>query len=282
MPLGGRGSYDRFGQRYDITQILDESGRNLDPAKYAQYSALYLPGPYVMVYLLAFALATCLIVHTALYHGRSIMNGIKRIKIEEDDIHAKLMRVYPEVPDAWYATICVVFFILAVVAVEVWPTRMPVWALALAVLIPCIYVLPCGFVYAVTAQGVSINLVAEIMPGAMLPGQPLPNMVRTRYVRQSSLFAHCSFGLAFQSICSTDYRSSHDFHTRSQAWSLHQGPTESIVPRSVDRYHPWQFRANRSQRMALCKRQGYVLGDAERFPCVPSKPSILQRFCHLV
>lgn len=180
MPLGGRGAYDRFGTPYQVMAILDDTGHKIDLTKYAEYSALYLPGPYAMVYLLAFALCTALVTHTILYHGRALINGVKRIKLEEDDIHAKLMRVYPEVPDKWYATVCVAFFALAIVAVEVWPTHMPVWALAIALLLPALYVLPCGFIYAVTAQGVSINLLAEIIPGAILPGQPLPNMVRPR------------------------------------------------------------------------------------------------------
>jgi OPT oligopeptide transporter protein len=178
MPIGGRGAYDRFGKSYKVAQILDATGRRFDLDKYHAYSAMYLPGPYAMVYLVAFALSTALLVHTILYHARTVYNGIKRVQIEEDDVHAKLMRVYPEVPDSWYATICLVFFIAAIVSVEVWPTQMPVWALALAVLLPTIYLLPCGFIFAVTGQGASINLIAEILPGVLLSGRPLANMVR--------------------------------------------------------------------------------------------------------
>ena len=72
-----------------------------------------------MTYLLAFALSTCVIVHTLLYHGRTLLNGFKKIRVENDDIHAKLMRNYPEVPDWWYASAFCVFFSLAIVAVEV-------------------------------------------------------------------------------------------------------------------------------------------------------------------
>lgn len=72
-----------------------------------------------MTYLLAFALSTCVIVHTLLYHGRTLLNGFKKIKVEADDIHAKLMRNYPEVPDWWYGASFCLFFALAIVAVEV-------------------------------------------------------------------------------------------------------------------------------------------------------------------
>jgi len=178
MPIGGRTPYDRFGAKYNITRILDSTGRRFSLSNYEAYSALYLPGPYAIVYLLAFALSTALLVHTILYHARTVYNGIKRVQIEEEDVHAKLMRAYPEVPDSWYATICLVFFLTAIVTIEVWPTDMPVWALALSVVVPALYLIPCGLIYAVTAQQTSINLLAEILPGVLLNGRPLANMVR--------------------------------------------------------------------------------------------------------
>ena len=72
-----------------------------------------------MTYLLAFALSTSVLVHTALYHGQSLIDGMKKIKIERDDIHAKLMRNYPEVPEWWYLSAFCFFFCVAVIAVEV-------------------------------------------------------------------------------------------------------------------------------------------------------------------
>lgn len=118
FPLSANGPYDRFGQAYNVTKVLKPDD-TFDLDAYAQYSPLFLPATYVMTYLLAFALCTCVIVHTLLYHGRSLVNGIKRIRVEQDDIHAKLMRNYPEVPDWWYALAFVGFFSLAIVACEV-------------------------------------------------------------------------------------------------------------------------------------------------------------------
>ena len=177
MPIGGRTAYDRFGRTYNVTRILDSTGRRFSLSNYEAYSALYLPGPYAMVYLLAFTLATALLVHTALYHSRRIYNGMKRVQTEEEDVHAKLMRSYPEVPDTWYASIFLVFFTMAIVTIEVWRTDIPVWALALSVLIPTLYLIPCGLIYAVTGQGIRINLLAEVIPGVLLNGHPLANMV---------------------------------------------------------------------------------------------------------
>lgn len=193
--MGGQASYDRFATPYNISRIFNLENMSFDLDAYNEYSALYLPGPYAMVYLLAFAgmfhlfplrkrfglfwwiVSSCLLVHTALYHGQAIINGIKKLEIEEEDIHRKLMRRYPEVPNGWYYSLAATFFIIAIIAVEIWPTNMPVWALVLSILLPAVYMLPCGFIYAVTGQGLAINLLAEIIPGALLSGQPLPNMV---------------------------------------------------------------------------------------------------------
>ena len=182
MPIGGQNLYDRFGQTYDITRILDSTGRQFSLSNYEAYSALYLPGPYAICYLYDFALSTALLVHTVLYHSRTIYNGIKGVQTEDEDVHAKLMRAYPEVPNRWYASICLAFFIMAIVTIKVWSTDMPVWALALSVFIPALYLIPCGFIFAVTAQPTNINLIAEIIPGVLLNGRPFANMVRPTFL----------------------------------------------------------------------------------------------------
>jgi len=129
------------------------------------------------------------LVHTVLYHGRSLINGMKKIRVEPDDIHAKLMRNYPEVPDWWYGLFFVGFFLLMVLVVEVWHTTVPVWALLLAAFLPTLYVLPSGFIYAMTGQGISLNLLAQVIPGTLLPGNPIANMIFKAYSVQTLMEA---------------------------------------------------------------------------------------------
>lgn len=177
----GSGPYDRFGQEYDVPRVLTAQD-TFNMTAYEDYSPLYLPAAFAMTYLLAFALSTCVIVHAVLYHGRTLLNGFKRIRLEDDDIHLKLMQNYPEVPDWWYGSVFVFFFCMAIVAAEVrsqvfvlpqtriqkflpqvWDTGMPVWALALSVLLPMTYVLPSGFIYAMSGQAVGLHLIINII-----------------------------------------------------------------------------------------------------------------------
>ena len=45
-----------------------------------------------------------------------------------------------------------------------WKTGVPVWALLLAVALPITYVLPSGFIYAMTGQGVRLFLFFSSLP----------------------------------------------------------------------------------------------------------------------
>ena len=49
------------------------------------------------MHLIAFALSSAMIAHTVLYHGKTVLHGLTQTRIEKDDIHVKLMRVYLEV-----------------------------------------------------------------------------------------------------------------------------------------------------------------------------------------
>ena len=98
FPMAESMPYDRFGNQYNVSRVLTADNR-FNATAYDEYSHLYLPATYAMTYVLALALFTCVIVHTLLYHGRSLWLGFKKMKVEPDDIHAKLMSHYPEVPD---------------------------------------------------------------------------------------------------------------------------------------------------------------------------------------
>ncbi|EJF56838.1 OPT oligopeptide transporter [Dichomitus squalens] len=184
FPLMANQPYDRFGQPYNITRVLTPE-QTFDQTAFENYSPLYLPASFAITYLIAFALSSAMIVHTVLYHGKTVLHGLTQTRIEKDDIHAKLMRAYPEVPDWWYMLTFIACFALAIVTAEVWHTEIPVWALILAIALPVTYMIPSGYVYALTGQNITINLLAQIIPGMILPGKPLPNMIFKAYAVQT-------------------------------------------------------------------------------------------------
>jgi hypothetical protein len=215
----GNQPYDRFGNAYNVSRVLTSEDK-FDLAAYEEYSPLYLPAAFAITYLVAFALSTNVIVHTILYHGRTLLNGFKRIRLEEDDIHYKLMQNYPEVPEWWYGSVFVIFFGLAIVAAEV--RRHMANGINAELHEPG---LENGYAYLGTPNlrdaahylcapvglylcddwsscaqtpssrcalypsdiypQISLNLLAQIIPGTLLPGQPLANMFFKAYSVQT-------------------------------------------------------------------------------------------------
>ena len=132
-----------------------------------------------MTYTVAYALTTAMLVHTALWHGPRLWRGIRQHQTEAPDIHAKLMREYEPVPSWWYSGVFLVLFALSIVCVQVFDTDLPVWALIIAILIPVIYFLPAAFIYASTAQIMTMNLISQLVPGFAIAGRPVAVMVST-------------------------------------------------------------------------------------------------------
>jgi len=132
----------------------------LNATAYDEYSPLFLPIRFAFVYLLAFAMLTCVLVHAGHHHGNTIYNGITGKKGEEDDIHQKLMQAYPEVPGWVYAALGTIAFSLSIIATQVWHTGTPFWVTILAVMLPVLYILPTIFLYANTGVAVCCGLLS--------------------------------------------------------------------------------------------------------------------------
>lgn len=139
--------YDNTGANYDVTKVLTPEG-TLDPVKYANYSPPYLSATFAFVYGLSFASMTAVLVHVYLWHGSDIYNALRGR--QPLDIHGRLMRAYKKVPWWWNACILVIFTALAIVLVEIYHTKLPVYGVFLALLIPAVYMVPCGLIQGIT------------------------------------------------------------------------------------------------------------------------------------
>ena len=177
MPMSSRTSYDRFGNSYNVSEILTPES-TLDLSKYEAYSPLFLSTTFALSYGLSFAAITATIVHTFLYFRKQIWIQARRSLSEQPDIHARLMSRYPQVPEWWYMIIFLSMFVFGVVAIEVWHTQMPVWALVLALIIGAsccmwsclaamlmrgfaafVYTIPIGMIQAITNQQIGLKCV---------------------------------------------------------------------------------------------------------------------------
>ena len=104
MPIVSRGSFDNTGHAYNVSRILT-SQATIDEAAYKAYSPLFISTAFAISYGLSFASIPATLTHIFLYYRKQIWTQARRSLSEQPDIHARLMSVYPQVPDWWYALV---------------------------------------------------------------------------------------------------------------------------------------------------------------------------------
>ncbi|ELU43335.1 oligopeptide transporter [Rhizoctonia solani AG-1 IA] len=139
---------------------------------------------FALSYGLSFGALTSTVVHTwrkshisTLWYRHDIVRQFRSSMKDETDVHSRLMLAYPEVPQWWYIVLGLISFALGIVTIEVWDTKLPVWAFILSLLISLVYLVPVGMIQAITNQQVGLNVITELIVGYMLPGKPVAMMI---------------------------------------------------------------------------------------------------------
>ena len=108
---------------------------------------------FALSYGLSFASITATLMHAFLYFRKQIWAQSRRSMREQEDIHARLMSKYKQVPGWWYMVIfggfpfsillSMIFitspiasmFVIGIISIEFWHTEFPVWAFCLSLAI---------------------------------------------------------------------------------------------------------------------------------------------------
>jgi len=94
---------------------------------------LYVGATYSMKFVSYFATYTASVSHVILFNHRQVWAGIKsavsrKCRLhQQNDIHNRLMRMYPEVPAWWYLAVFAVSFAMAAGALAKWLPEAPLW-----------------------------------------------------------------------------------------------------------------------------------------------------------
>ena len=182
--------YDNTASLYNVSRVME--GSILDVAEYKQYSPPYLGASFAFVYGLSFASITAVLVHVYLWHWDEIMHALRGTL--QLDIHARLIKAYKKVPWWWFGAIIVVILAMSIAMVEVYHTNLPVYGVFLALVIPAVYMIPCGIIEGVANVNANqLNVLSEFIGGYMFVGKPLANMIfkilSTDVVGQGLFFA---------------------------------------------------------------------------------------------
>ncbi|KAF9988225.1 hypothetical protein BGZ65_010365 [Modicella reniformis] len=174
-PLTSRLFFEN-GTRFDINTVLNDD--------YTVNEELYNSGPqanmapmYAIGFMTSFiALAGCCS-HVVCFHGTEIWRNWKRaVGSKEEDIHTKMMKIYPEVPQSWYLIFYIIMAILACITCEFYGTQLPWYGLLLSLFVGWILTLPIGVMNAITGYGPGLNVITELICGYIWPGMPIANM----------------------------------------------------------------------------------------------------------
>ncbi|KAF7291048.1 OPT oligopeptide transporter [Mycena chlorophos] len=176
MPISSSTSYDNTGVEYNVSAIVNPD-LTFNEEKYQAYSPLYLSTTFALAYGLSFASITATVTHAFLFFRKQIWTQSRRAMHEQPDIHARLMSVYPQVPEWWYAVVFVAMFVFGIISIEVWQVEFPAQYFILALVISAVYIIPIGMIQAITNQQVGLNVITELVIGYSLPGHPIAMMM---------------------------------------------------------------------------------------------------------
>ncbi|KDQ11754.1 hypothetical protein BOTBODRAFT_176948 [Botryobasidium botryosum FD-172 SS1] len=176
LPMSSRTSYDNQMNEYNVSRVINpDSTFNLK--EYQNYSPLFISMTFAVSYGLSFATITATIVHTILCYRKQIWAQARRSIVDQPDIHAKLMLRYRQIPNWWYLLTFVGTFACGIIAIEVWPTQLPVWAFVLSLALSFFYTIPIGILTAITNQTIGLGVISELIIGYILPGRPIAMML---------------------------------------------------------------------------------------------------------
>ncbi|CAG8491960.1 2461_t:CDS:10 [Ambispora leptoticha] len=182
FPFNSPHSFDKNGDRYNQTAIIDQQTGSLNITAYEEVGPIYLSASFANTYFWSFVGFTATVSHVALFYGEEIWTQFKASRSEEkEDIHTKMMKVYPEIPNLWYGIIFVSMLIISIILGYVNGAHLPWWASLMSVGLACIMVLPIGVIQAISNNQIGLNVISEMICGYMLPGRPIANVYFKTY-----------------------------------------------------------------------------------------------------
>ncbi|CAG8481538.1 13434_t:CDS:10 [Dentiscutata heterogama] len=173
FPFLSSHSFDKDGNIYNQTRIIDPVTGALDVTSYENYSPIYMSVIFALCYCYSFMQVPATLCHVILFHGKEIWNRYKKTREEEEetDIHCKMMNVYPEVPYYWYMAI---FFVMLIIAIILgYKVNLPWWGVLLAIAL--------AIFMAISNWQIGLNVLTELVCGFLLPGYPIANVYFKAY-----------------------------------------------------------------------------------------------------
>ena len=195
---------------FNQTEILDGQGQ-VDEAKLAHQGIPYISATYASYNLTENLAITATITHLVLYNWDDLKSAFEflswrnlrrlsqpaawmfwRRKPEETtketgtlDPHYRLMRVYEDVPDWWYASVFAVAVTTGIICIYLTRSGMQWWEFIIPPLLACVMIVFTGAQSGLTGFTVSISSLVQMIGAYLEPGRPVANMYFTLFGHNS-------------------------------------------------------------------------------------------------
>ncbi|KAI9339921.1 OPT oligopeptide transporter protein-domain-containing protein [Obelidium mucronatum] len=175
--LNSPSTYDRNGSLIDTKDFVMYSADNrslvLNETFYHEHEPILISTSFAVNYLTSFIVFVSALVHVALWYGKDIWNRFRASlqDLDSDDIHAKLMDAYPDVPEWWYMALLVITLGGGIAVCQFGGFDLPWWGVLVAVILALVSMLPIGIIQAISGQQIGLNVMSEFLIGLILPNR---------------------------------------------------------------------------------------------------------------
>lgn len=180
IPINTNQLWANDGQPWKVSKVLTEDQR-LDEAAYKLYSPPYWSAGNVVSYGTFFMTYTALIVYSGINYRKQFLHSLHsfwhgfssagKALNKFNDRFSRAQRKYHEVPEWWFLLALLGSLSMAIGLVEGYGfTNTPVWTIFLGVGLSIIFIIPTGYLYALTGSQITINVLFEMIIGYALPG----------------------------------------------------------------------------------------------------------------
>ncbi|KAI9328923.1 OPT oligopeptide transporter protein-domain-containing protein [Zopfochytrium polystomum] len=165
--------FTKDGEYISARSFVNKADLSLNEEVYEASRPIYITTYFALLYMSSFIVFASCLVHVGLWYGKDIWHRFRSSMRDLDtaDVHAKMMDVYPEVPDLWYMILLAANVVTAIGVCQWGGFQLPWWGVLLGFLLALVSMIPIGTIQAISGQQIGLNVMSEFLIGLILPGR---------------------------------------------------------------------------------------------------------------
>ncbi|KAI9349839.1 OPT oligopeptide transporter protein-domain-containing protein [Zopfochytrium polystomum] len=165
--------FDDNGTYIASRSLVDKTNLRLKEDLYQKYQPVRITAYFAIEYLASFIVFVAALVHVGLWYGSDIWRRFRTAMrdLDTSDVHAKMMDVYPDVPDLWYIILLAINLVVGIAVCQWGGFDLPWWGVILGLLLAVVSIIPIGTIQAISGQQIGLNVMSEFLIGLILPGR---------------------------------------------------------------------------------------------------------------